>query len=235
MENAMKCMKRPFFEVTFFLVSSFFCMGSQQDLNEKIQNFSEQAGYSFADETANSGITYDMEAFINGMKKYLRGEKADTILSDEASFKEFGKLQNELFELKASKNLKHAEIYLKQLQKDPDNLSLEDGLILYKVITPGTGNSTITNSTEKAFLAYKISTPDGKEVVSVPQENPQLISLNDIIPGFRKGIIGMKQDEIRKIYIHPKMAYGKVGSLMPNHGIEPNQLIIAEVRMISLL
>lgn len=43
-----------------------------------------------------------------------------------------------------------------------------------------------------------------------------MISLDETIPGFSKGIVGMKEGEKRTLYIHPDLAYGVNGSLPPN-------------------
>ena len=43
-----------------------------------------------------------------------------------------------------------------------------------------------------------------------------MVSLDETIPGFSKGIIGMKEGEKRTLYIHPDLAYGVNGNLPPN-------------------
>jgi len=43
-----------------------------------------------------------------------------------------------------------------------------------------------------------------------------MMSLDEIIPGLKSGLIGMKEGEKRTIYIHPDLAYGSAGYLPPN-------------------
>ena len=52
-------------------------------------------------------------------------------------------------------------------------------------------------------------------VFGASKEDEQL-SLDEIIPGLRAGLLGMKEGEKRTIYIHPDMAYGTNGYLPPN-------------------
>ena len=44
----------------------------------------------------------------------------------------------------------------------------------------------------------------------------ETISLDEIIPGLKAGLIGMREGEKRTVYIHPDMAYGTNGYLPPN-------------------
>ena len=44
----------------------------------------------------------------------------------------------------------------------------------------------------------------------------EMITLDETIPGFSKGIVGMKEGEKRILYIHPDMGYGASGYLPPN-------------------
>ena len=42
------------------------------------------------------------------------------------------------------------------------------------------------------------------------------ICLEEVIPGLRSGLVGMKEGEKRIVYIHPDFAYGTSGCLPPN-------------------
>ena len=46
-----------------------------------------------------------------------------------------------------------------------------------------------------------------------------------MIPGFREGVIGMREGETRRIYVHPEMAYGVTGE------VPPNSLLIFDVEV----
>ena len=44
----------------------------------------------------------------------------------------------------------------------------------------------------------------------------EMITLDETIPGFSKGIVGMREGEKRTLYIHPELGYGSSGYLPPN-------------------
>lgn len=54
-----------------------------------------------------------------------------------------------------------------------------------------------------------------------------MISLDETIPGFNKGLIGMKEGEKRTLFIHPDYGYGTSGYL------PPNSLLTFEVELIK--
>ena len=43
-----------------------------------------------------------------------------------------------------------------------------------------------------------------------------MLSLDEIIPGLKAGLVGMKEGEKRIVYVHPEMGYGTNGYLPPN-------------------
>ena len=44
---------------------------------------------------------------------------------------------------------------------------------------------------------------------------PITIPLDQTIPGFSKGIVGMKEGEKRRLFVHPDLGYGTTGQLPP--------------------
>jgi len=45
---------------------------------------------------------------------------------------------------------------------------------------------------------------------------PITVPIDQTIPGFSKGIVGMKEGEKRRLFVHPDMGYGTTGQLPPN-------------------
>ena len=79
------------------------------------------------------------------------------------------------------------------------------------------------------LVSYAFSTLDGVKIEFEDQVAvPCKISVDVVIPGFAMGVTGMRQGEKRKLYIHPDLAYGTTGPMLPN------SLLIAEVEVISL-
>ena len=60
-----------------------------------------------------------------------------------------------------------------------------------------------------------------------PLSNRSALPIKQSIPGFAKGLVGMKEGEKRILYIHPELAYGLAGHL------PPNSLLIFEVEIVK--
>ena len=75
-------------------------------------------------------------------------------------------------------------------------------------------------------MQYKASYLNGQ--IFGTSNGDELLSLDEAIPGFSKGIIGMQEGEIRTLYIHPDLGYGKQGQL------NPNSLLIFEVKVVKV-
>ena len=62
-------------------------------------------------------------------------------------------------------------------------------------------------------------------------------SLDEVIPGFRDGIIGMRVGESKTLTIPPEEAYGEEGATNPRTGeviIPPNATLIFEVTLLGV-
>lgn len=112
-----------------------------------------------------------------------------------------------------------------------ENNSLQDGIVdvvelklQYKVEKEGFGE--LIDEKDAPLLCYSLHLQDGTLIV---ESDESVFSLNSVIPGFRQGIIGMKEGEKRTIYIHPDLGYG--ASTTPP--IPPNSLLIFEVEVIK--
>ena len=97
-------------------------------------------------------------------------------------------------------------------QKAPGIIAIEEGKLHYKIEKEGKGK--VVESHFSPLIRYKGSFLDGK-VFGVSQED-EIISLQETIPGFSQGIVGMKEGEKRILYIHPELGYGTSGYLPPN-------------------
>ncbi|MCS7269791.1 MAG: FKBP-type peptidyl-prolyl cis-trans isomerase [Gemmataceae bacterium] len=95
----------------------------------------------------------------------------------------------------------------------------------------GEGNPVEPGATIVAH--YKGWLPDGTVFDDSRSRNrgmPMTIELDNMIAGWRKGIVGMKPGGIRKLVIPPDMAYGSQG----RGDIPPNATLIFEVELISV-
>src|SRR5262249_32953701 len=90
----------------------------------------------------------------------------------------------------------------------------------------GTGPAVESHSSPKIHYTGKYQ--DGT-VFGTSEEmgGPITIPLDQTIPGFSKGITGMKEGEKRRLFVHPDLGYGTTGQL------PPNELLIFDIEVVK--
>ncbi len=85
----------------------------------------------------------------------------------------------------------------------------------YTILKQGDGVVVEAHSSPKIHYTGKYQ--DGT-VFGTSEEmgGPITIPLDQTIPGFSKGIVGMKEGEKRRLFVHPDLGYGTTGQLPPN-------------------
>lgn len=94
----------------------------------------------------------------------------------------------------------------------------------------GTGNEAKNGMTVKIDYTGKLT--DGKIFDSSKGKKPLefIIGAKMVVPGFEKGVLGMKEGGVRTINIPPQLAYGDKG--IPGV-IPPNSTLIFEIELVS--
>ncbi len=205
-------------KLTFLLLASFSLFATEEP---DIKAISEELGRLIGKNLESTGLKLDCDSVAKGIQAAFND--GELVVDEKKCMETITKLQEEAFELEANGNLKKAETFLKENLLEKDVISLEDGKLQYKIITPGKGNQVA--SYNSPLIQYKGTLLGGKEF-GVTKE-AELIVLDETIEGFRKGIVGMKEGEKRIIHIHPDLAYGKSDFL------EPNALITFEVEVVK--
>lgn len=169
-----------------------------------------------------------LEDVLQGMRACAAQEKPPKDLSETELWQMIEELQQESFEQCAAENLLLAEKFLAQIAQKPHIHILTDKKLYYEVLAEGKGTWCVEPlSTE--FFHYTIV--DGKRdmLLDTRKDNiPKEVCLADVIPGFSKGVEGMKANERRKIYIHPDLAYRSTHWIAP-----PQSLLIVDVEAIK--
>jgi len=203
-------------------------------LMQDIQAYSRQVGYSIAENLEMTSDCYDLEAIIQGMRQYLNDDTTIEPLCEKESEKTFESLQKRLFEYQANKNLARAENYLTEVSKKCTAHTLEGGGVVYEITRPGKGRKPLSKN-DTFFARYSIIDLQGKVLISdqraaFDEENlPYVFTLNDFLPSISQAMIGMVEGEDRTIYVHPKLAYGKLGHL------PPNSLLIVTLTLVKIV
>jgi FKBP-type peptidyl-prolyl cis-trans isomerase len=200
-----------------FILSTNYAEGTEEPLTQqKIKRYSEYVGYTMGKDFQVFGIPFDAEAVVEGLRKFSAGYDPKDLLEGQNEFDYIIQIQSELFDKKARENAVKAQIFFTELEKKASVVKLQDKKLYYELIKEGTGVEAITE-TSKPWLSYSAYTFEGEKIADIFQENYAIqVSVQETVPGFVQGVIGMKKDERRKLYVHPDLAYKRSGPLPPN-------------------
>ena len=94
------------------------------------------------------------------------------------------------------------EEFLAQNGQKEGIVSLKDGLVQWEVLEEGEGK--IVTEEDIPLIWYSLSLLDGRHV----QEGEFRCAFDKVVSGFKMGVVGMKEGEKRRLWIHPQLAYG---------------------------
>jgi len=203
----------------------FFCFAaplfSEDKKTPDIAKLSEAMGQLIGKNLHSTGVPIDIDALVRGMKIGCTGDSSP--LSEDDCLQAIAALQEKSVSKEAEKNLAEAAEFLNHNQKQKDIVSLENGKLQYQVVKRGSGstvqqyNSPLVRYKGRYLNGQVFGSSDGEEVVT----------LDETIDGFNKGIIGMQEGERRVLYVHPDLGYGRHGFSMPN------ALLVFDVELIK--
>ncbi len=175
-----------------------------------LQKISQAFGHLIGKNLDSLGFEFDMAEVIKGMEDSVAGKESP--MNETECVQAISLVQEEAFQKLADKNLNEANIFMAENVKNEGIVVLEKDKLQYRVEKKGEG--MVVEDHFSPMIRYSGKFLDGK-VFGASQED-ELISLDETIPGFAKGIVGMKEGERRTIFIHPELGYGSNGYLPPN-------------------
>lgn len=175
-----------------------------------IAQVSESFGHLLGKNIETLGVDFDIDRVILGLQNARAGKKPP--MSEMECVQAISLAQENAFKKTALENLKKAEEFLGTNSKKEGIVSLEEGKLQYKVEKEGTGAAVESHNTP--LIRYNGKYLDGTLFGSSKED--ERISLDETIPGFTKGLVGMKEGEKRVLFIHPDLGYGTSGYLPPN-------------------
>jgi peptidylprolyl isomerase len=189
-----------------------------------IEKLSRAYGHLIQKSLNNPVIKLDAKLVMKGMQEAQDGKPAP--MTEKEYEETFSLIQQYSYEDMANKNLKEAEEYLAKNAKAQGVVEVEPGKIQYLVLKEGSG-AAVTEDTMPS-INYNASYSNGTVLGSSEQQGgPIDVLLDETIPGFKKGILGMKLGEKRRLFIHPESGYGTGGPL-------PNGLLIFEIEVAKI-
>lgn len=185
---------------------------------------SEAFGHLIVKNLENPGFTFDLNRVIKGMEDQMKGLPSP--LTDEEYEEAIISIQEKIFDRLSEKNLKEANEFLQNNANADGIVQLIPGKLQYKIEKEGSGAVVQPHSTP--LIHYVGKYLDGTVFGSSKElDDPISLPLDQTIPGFSQGLLGMKEGEKRILYVHPDLGYGTMGQL------PPNSLLIFEVDLIK--
>ncbi|HEY5236343.1 MAG TPA: FKBP-type peptidyl-prolyl cis-trans isomerase N-terminal domain-containing protein, partial [Rhabdochlamydiaceae bacterium] len=170
---------------------------------QKVLEASEAIGVLMAKSIQTLGISCDTDKIVQGFKDALQGR--DKLKSEMEYVEIIAHAQEAVFKEMAVENLKKTEEFLSQNKSVAGIQELEANKLQYKVEKEGTGPVVDENCTP--IIRYTVKFLD--EAIEEPSKDESRINLREeeLIVGFKKALIGMKEGEKRTVYIHPDLAF----------------------------
>jgi peptidylprolyl isomerase len=176
----------------------------------EITRLSEAFGHVIGKNLENIGVKFDMEQVIKGLQDATAGKESP--MSEIECIQAIASVQEKIFKEQCTENLKRAETFLADNAKSDGIVAIEEGKVQYRIVEKGTGAEIESHFSPQ--IRYTGKYLDGSVFGTSKEE--ETISLDEIIPGLKAGLLGMREGEKRTVYIHPDLAYGTNGYLPPN-------------------
>lgn len=191
---------------------------------EELMKVSEAFGHFIGRNLKAPGLNFDIDSIIKGMRAGYNGQPAP--MSDKEYETMMAKIQEQAYKQVSIDNLKAANEFFAKNAKASGIIEVEPGKLQYSIIKEGTGPEVQAHSSPQ--IQYTGKFLDGSVFSSSSETGgPITIPLDQTIPGFSKGILGMKEGEKRALFVHPDLGYGTTGHL------PPNSLLIFDIEVIK--
>lgn len=189
-----------------------------------MKKLSEAFGNFIGRNLQSPGIKFDLESLVKGIRAGAAGEPSP--LTEKEYEEMMAIVQEKAFKDMSAANLKAANEFMEKNAKTQGVTEIVPGKLQYQVLTAGSGATVESTSSPKIHYTGKYQ--DGT-VFGTSEEmgGPITIPLTQTIPGFSKGITGMKEGEKRRLFVHPDLGYGTTGQL------PPNELLIFDIEVVK--
>lgn len=192
--------------------------------NEEIRNISLYLAHLLSEDLHTFSPYYDFNEVVNVLSEIERGKTP--LLPPEECRMALIDYEYKILEEDERKKSEEVNQFLIKLAMNENVVEINKGKLYYETIREGLGAII----TEDSVPLIHFTEYDLFETVLQDTRNnePRRILLKETPPGFKKGILGMKVGERRRIYIHSDLAYAKVGKY------SQYQLIIFDVEIIDV-
>jgi len=155
-------------------------------------------------------IDFNMKEVLIGIQECLDGKPSP--MTEAECIQGISLIQESAFQKESEDNLKKADEFMAKNKSLPGVIEIEPGKLQYVVLEAGSGAEV--QESFSPIIRYSGKFIDGK--VFGESREDEVISFEETIEGFKKGIVGMKEGEKRRLFIHPDRGYGTTGFLPPS-------------------
>ncbi len=199
-------------------------ISATENNQEEIRQLSKAFGHFIGRNLKNPGFSFDLHMVIEGIRDGAQGAPAP--MSDKEYEQLLQVYQAKAFMALSENNLREASDFLAGNKLKNTVIEIEPSKLQYEIVKEGAGE--IVSKGNSPMLHYTGTFINGETFGSTKDlDNPVTLSLDQTIPGFKQGIIGMKEGEVRRLFIHPDLGYGVNGPF------PPNSLLIFEIELIK--
>ncbi len=183
------------FSLGLFLSATAEESSKTQDLKK----VSESMGHLIGKNLQVLGLPLDFDSILVGLKAALEGKPSP--LSEEECVDAIACLQEDSDAKVMEASLALSEKFLKETSAISGVISLLDGKLLYLVSQKGNGEEI--SSLGSCLLRYKGKTAEGEEIPI----HEEMFHFEEAPLALQQGLIGMKEGEVRTLYIHPALGF----------------------------
>lgn len=190
----------------------------------EIKKVSQALGNFIGRNLNSPGVHFDLESIIVGIRDGAAGKPSP--MNDQEYEKAMSQLQQQAIAAVSSKNLDDANAFLKENAQEKGVVEIIPEKLQYTILQEGKDPAVEEHGSPQ--ITYTGKYLDGSVFGSSDAAGgPITVPLDQTIPGFSKGIVGMKEGEKRRLFVHPEVGYGTSGQLLPN------SLLIFDIEVIK--
>lgn len=202
-----------------------------------IRKLSESYGHALGQSLINSGLGLNPDLVVRGLKSAVEGKAFPMALPEYE--REMATLQNIASEFLKKANLEDANNFFDEIRQEGSAIILEEGKIAYeKSEVEADTDAAVAKQNATVLVIVSARLLDGRHFFTCPAADdkgdsvhPLTLPLETAPRALAKGIVGMRENESRLLYVHPTACEGMTemfGDLLP-----PNALLIFDLQLVS--
>lgn len=198
----------------------------------------KDAAYAFGLLIGKSAKELDLDlnskALVKGFKEALAGKTDDSKIANAERI--LNKAFYEAHTRRIEKNLTESKKFMEENKTREGVITTESGL-QYEVLADGEENAEMPVETDIVKVNYKGMLLDTTVFDDSSRAGKPIdIGLNQVIPGWREGLMLMKKGAKYKMYIPPELGYGEQGISQGGNRIIPeNAVLVFEIELVDIV